>query len=179
MGGGGKNKGNYSANNRPCKRVNSLTKILVLTDRDIFSESRIIVPINYPNNHWTLGVFYMEEKQLTIYDSQGNHDENAVNNLWMFLDNEYRSKTNQGLPGDWVYERDHRTPLQSNGDDCGVFICLYADFLSLNLPLIFDAKSLPNIRMRLAKLAIEEHANFSDIINDSVKIEKAWKTIMA
>lgn len=179
MGWRGGNQGNYIAN-KPLvslQLVNSLTKFFALAGRDIFSVSRVLVPIN-TDEHWTLGVFYMEEKRLTIYDSLGGHDEVAINNLWDFLNNEYVSNTNQKMPGDWVYERDKRTPQQLNGLDCGVFICLFADFLSLNLPLIFQGERIPNIRMRFAKLAIEEHANFSDHKNDSPNIERAWKTIL-
>jgi sentrin-specific protease 1 len=124
----------------------------------------------------------MEEKRLTIYDSTGRQDKQAIRNLWRYLNSEYVSKTNKSMPEDWVYEHAPNTPLQDNGVDCGVFICLFADFISLNLPLIFDAQSMPNIRMRLAKLAIEDHADFSGVTNSKVdqeKIQKAWKTIMA
>jgi sentrin-specific protease 1 len=36
---------------------------------DILSKRRIYCPINISNNHWTLGVIYMEEKKVVYYDS--------------------------------------------------------------------------------------------------------------
>ena len=49
------------------------------------------------------------------------------------------------------------TTLQSNDFDCGIFICLYAAFLDIRLPLSFSQHDTPNVRTAwMAHEMIEE-----------------------
>lgn len=43
-------------------------------------------------------------------------------------------------------------PVQPSGndDDCGVFICMFADFISLNRPLTFNQEHITQCRERIA-----------------------------
>ncbi|KAI2509478.1 Ulp1 protease family [Fragilaria crotonensis] len=42
------------------------------------------------------------------------------------------------------------TPRQLNGFDCGVFTCMFADFLSNDCPLVFSQKHITQCRERIA-----------------------------
>ena len=42
------------------------------------------------------------------------------------------------------------TPRQENGFDCGVFTCMYADFLSMGYPLTFNQEHIAKCRQRIA-----------------------------
>ena len=47
-------------------------------------------------------------------------------------------------------------PLQSNDYDCGIFICLFAAFLDIRLPLSFSQHDTRNVRAWMAHEMIEE-----------------------
>jgi hypothetical protein len=49
-----------------------------------------------------------------------------------------------------------QVPLQSNDYDCGIFICLYAAFLDLGLPLSFSQHDTRNVRMWMTHVMITE-----------------------
>ena len=40
-------------------------------------------------------------------------------------------------------------PRQENGYDCGVFACMYAEFLSRNCGLVFSQRQMPYLRRRM------------------------------
>ena len=48
-------------------------------------------------------------------------------------------------------------PIQKHGNDCGVFMCKFADYLSGNLELRFEAGDMPYFRDRMA-LELEAQA---------------------
>jgi len=49
-----------------------------------------------------------------------------------------------------------QVPLQSNDFDCGIFICLYAAYLDLRLPLSFSQHHTRNVRAWMTHEMIEE-----------------------
>jgi hypothetical protein len=64
-----------------------------------------------------------------------------------------------------------QVPLQSNGYDCGIFICLYAAFLDMRLPLCFSQHDTRNVRMWMAHEMIEEGKILKmshSVLNDSL-----------
>ncbi|KAF4101502.1 hypothetical protein G5714_017934 [Onychostoma macrolepis] len=66
-----------------------------------------------------------------------------------YLTKEYRVKKGCVLEGSrWTVARmrTNAIPKQVNGDDCGVFACKYADFLSQGKPLTFRECDIPLFR---------------------------------
>lgn len=131
-----------------------------------------------------LAVFFVEEKVFTLYDSNNVAEQDfaaaasrdqVINNLWCFLEADLHAQNSQSIPGAWVYEHDSHIPQESNGNDCGIFICMFADFISLNLPLEFDSSHMPGMRLRLAQTAIELSANFTgDAKIQEDRLKEAW-----
>lgn len=116
----------------------------------------------------------MDDKRLTVYDSGGKTDPQVIHNLWKFLKNEYGTTNNESMPSGWVYRQDGRVPQQGNNNDCGVFVCMFADFLTLNLPLVFEQEDMVNIRWRLAHMAIMLHANFASQGLSVCQLKDVW-----
>ncbi len=62
--------------------------------------------------------------------------------LLKYLKDEWKRKKGIGhLPDEsrWkIVGNKSEIPAQTNGFDCGVFTCMYADFLSMGSPLLFD-----------------------------------------
>ena len=119
--------------------------------KDIFSLSKIFFPVNQGNQHWTLLVAFMKEKRIQFYDSMGGSGKEYLNAIYRYLQDEHLDKKKCELPGDWELRTcDGSTPRQLNGYDCGVFTCMFADFLSTGSPFVFGQDHVTHCRERIA-----------------------------
>ena len=53
-----------------------------------------------------------------------------------------------GDNGPWTL-RKLEVPFQKNGYDCGVFACMYADYLASGTPMDFSQSDIPVMRSRM------------------------------
>jgi sentrin-specific protease 1 len=98
---------------------------------DIFSLDKVLFPINIFNRHWALAVAFMQQKKIVYYDSQSagnNSGMSHLSTLRRYIQDEAAAKHRQFVLGEWklVIEQ---VPQQMNGNDCGVFTCLFADLV--------------------------------------------------
>ena len=49
---------------------------------------------------------------------------------------------------DWTFVSNQNIPYQRNGYDCGMFACVYAEYLSRNENFDFEQKHMPYLRDR-------------------------------
>jgi Ulp1 family protease len=73
--------------------------------------------------------------------------------LMQYLKDEWRAKKGGELPNqdEWdLVTCKADTPQQRNGYDCGVFTCMFADFLSMGRPLAFSQQHITQCRERIA-----------------------------
>lgn len=142
---------------------------------DLFQLRTIFVPVNVFNKHWILVVLYMNQKRIEIYDSMIVHLEDTIRcrigkRLLRYLDDEHKHLHDRSMPDQHLW-RLHPSgpdvPQQKNNWDCGVFMCVFADFLSLGLPLIFEQRHVSKIRGHII-LAIHGHPN---AVNDDPEIK--------
>lgn len=109
---------------------------------DIFKLDKLLIPINIPNVHFFLACVFVKEKKIEVFDSLGSKDgrKDYVNNIKNYLFDEYKRKHDNKDPKywkDWIYNCSTRPVCKQTGgsNDCGLFTCLYMDFLLLNLPM--------------------------------------------
>ncbi|KAL7427955.1 hypothetical protein ACHAXH_002583 [Discostella pseudostelligera] len=121
--------------------------------KDIFKLKYILCPINLDNMHWTSAVIFMEEKRIQYYDSLGGTDMLKLEGLLQYVKDEFKAK-NDGKEMDateWELVGCTRdTPRQRNGFDCGVFTCMFCDFISKDCPLVFNQEHIDQCRDRIA-----------------------------
>ena len=121
--------------------------------KDIFNLKYILCPINLDNMHWTSAVIYMEEKRIQYYDSMGGTDRAKLKGLLEYVKDEYKVK-NGGQEMDiseWeLVSCTSDTPRQRNGFDCGVFTCMFCDFISRDCALVFNQSHIDLCRDRIA-----------------------------
>ena len=105
---------------------------------DLSNANTIYVPINITKEHWILGIIYPQKQLVEICDSF-NHKNTKYNEpkrakvyghvLLLFMADRAKSRS---LPFDqlvWsIVEKE--CPQQINGNDCGVFVSIYALFHS-------------------------------------------------
>jgi sentrin-specific protease 1 len=113
--------------------------------KDIFKLHKIFFPINIGEMHWVCVVVQMKEREILMYDSLGG-DRNRkkyLETIFRYLKDEHMDKKGTPLPEIHQWKlRSVRMPVQNNGHDCGVFVCIVALFLSMDLPLQFNQSEI-------------------------------------
>jgi len=124
---------------------------------DIFGLKYLIIPVNLNNKHWVLAVICMAEKKIRWFDSLGGTNDTILRGLLSYLKDEWKSKVRSQpfQDTDWeLVNCPSDLPRQNNTKDCGVFLCLFAAYLSLELPLDFGPDSILNARARIGHAVI-------------------------
>lgn len=124
--------------------------------KDIFNLEKIFFPINVSGLHWCCAVIFIEKKRIEFFDSMGGSGLHYLEALKRYLMDEWQSKKGGNpLPDadQWKLitgnDRDD-VPKQQNTYDCGVFTCMFADFISRDIPLLFSQSHINECRKRIA-----------------------------
>jgi len=120
--------------------------------KDIFALDKICVACNVLQTHWTCVVIFMQEKRIQFYDSMRGDGYHYSDGLLQYLKDEWAAKKGGELPDadKWrIVGAETGIPRQLNGFDCGVFTCMFADFLSVDRPLSFDQSHIDQCRHRI------------------------------
>ena len=108
---------------------------------NVFEKERIFFPINIGNTHWTLLVLFVQEKKICYYDSMSGRGNRYLNAIMQWLEdvgqnpiNNIQEKVHVDREG-WTLLNVEGLPQQDNGFDCAMFLCMYSDFITDDLPL--------------------------------------------
>ncbi|XP_039930749.1 sentrin-specific protease 2 isoform X2 [Hirundo rustica] len=118
---------------------------------DIFEHDIILVPIHL-RTHWTLLAVDLREKTIKYFDSLGQKGDHICKTILKYLEEESREKRNIELTAsEWTLHSmsTQEIPQQNNGNDCGVFVCKFADFISRDKPIIFTPEHMPYFRRKM------------------------------
>jgi sentrin-specific protease 1 len=146
--------------------------------KDIFKLSKIVFPINQNQMHWICAVAFMDEKRIQAYDSMGSSCQSYLQHIFQYIKDEHMDKKGTPLPdadkwnlvpctsdtphqrnGKFIVDRfgcllvgllHNNCKLLSLGYDCGVFTCMFADFVSKDCPLVFNQTHITQCRERIA-----------------------------
>ena len=70
--------------------------------------------------------------------------------LLKYLQNEHIDKMKTSLDLDnWVMKTVKGIPTQTNGHDCGIFLCTYAEYISANKNFNFNQKNIAYFRSQI------------------------------
>lgn len=122
--------------------------------KDIFKLDKIFFVCNISGMHWTCVCAFMTEKRIQFYDSMGGSGHDYVEGVFQYFQDEWKSKHDGEMPDadQWQVNGDTPmgTPKQRNGHDCGVFTCMFCDFLSMDRALTFTQHHVDQCRDRIA-----------------------------
>ncbi|XP_023164790.2 ubiquitin-like-specific protease 1 [Drosophila hydei] len=118
---------------------------------DIFSKDIIPVPVHVSNVHWCMAIIHMKNKTIRYYDSMGKPNSEVLNALENYLLEESLDKRKKPFDtSDFTIENVQNVPHQTNGSDCGVFSCMFAEYITRNKPLTFSQEHMEYFRKKMA-----------------------------
>ena len=122
---------------------------------DVFALYKLFIPVNISNKHWTLVVVHLEDKKIEYYDSMGGDGSKYVNAVHQYLSDEFNDKKKGAMPGKRNKITQMDGPRQQNNDDCGVFTCVSALWLSRGRNLDFNQDFITRAREYIAISILE------------------------
>ncbi|KFV08433.1 Sentrin-specific protease 2, partial [Tauraco erythrolophus] len=120
-------------------------------DVDLFKQDLIFVPVHM-RLHWTLVVIDIRKKTIKYFDSMGQKGGKTCETVFQYNLNESRERRNLELTfSEWTLRsmESYEIPQQSNGSDCGVFMCKFADYISRDKPITFTQSHMPYFRKKM------------------------------
>ncbi|XP_017043268.2 sentrin-specific protease 1 [Drosophila ficusphila] len=118
---------------------------------DLFSKDIIPVPVHCGDVHWCMAIIHMRDKSILYYDSIGKGNQPVLDALKIYIQEESMHKRN--LPfniSGFRIEKAKHMPRQTNSNDCGVFSCMVAEFITRDAPLNFTQSDMDYFRRKMA-----------------------------
>jgi SAM-dependent methyltransferase/predicted O-methyltransferase YrrM len=128
----------------------------------LLNYDKLYFPINIDQIHWVLAVIHLQdEKRIEYYDSLGGENANTyLKILKQWLNDEFQNRMPR-IPIPLFQEVvPDNIPRQSDGYNCGVFVIMYMDFLSDNLPFKYFIIDASFYRKKIAFHIIKTHLSY-------------------
>ena len=117
---------------------------------DIFSYDVIPVPVHVSNIHWCMAIIHLRDKYIRYYDSMGQPNRRVLEALVQYLKDESMDKRKEAFSTEgWLIESVPDCPRQMNGSDCGVFSCMFAEYISRDHRINFTQENMPYFRQKM------------------------------
>lgn len=104
-------------------------------DENLEAIDLLFFPI-YFNSHWSIIAVHKRINLIEYYDSLGKDGSMFVNVVRRFLGDYFLLKHNESRHFTIKESIDVNAPRQINGDDCGVFVLLFAYCISFQIPIL-------------------------------------------
>ena len=116
---------------------------------DVFAHDFLLVPV-HRGMHWCMAIIDMKEKVVRYYDSMNGRYQRCLDLLLTYLQKESLDKKKQAFDtSGWEKEHAEDIPQQNNGSDCGMFACMYAEYISRGAPITFTQDDMPYFRRKV------------------------------
>jgi hypothetical protein len=176
--------------NKNCQPHYKESKGLKAKRKDIFKSKHIFIPIQY-GNHFTCVVIIMEEgkRRIDYYDSlkanqtrlEGVYKYKLQISILQVVLSYLQAKhvklnKDKAWSNDWITNPSCSAPQQENRIDCGVFVCMYIDFILDGCKLDFTQKDKDSggwqRKMMLSILPVERDDKDEDEDNEYIQDEQ-------
>jgi len=98
----------------------------------------------------------MQQKRILYRDALGGDGKKYTTVIMQYLGDEMRDKLSVVMPKKEQAQWDVQpippaeSPQQQNKFDCGMFVCMYADYMLQDLPELFSQQDMPMLRRKLS-----------------------------
>ncbi|XP_032457372.1 sentrin-specific protease 1 [Nasonia vitripennis] len=116
---------------------------------DIFAKDIIVIPIHL-GIHWCMSIIDFRKRSIQYFDSMGSPNYKCLQVLKQYLQEESIDKKKKHFDFlDWTFECIKDIPQQMNGSDCGVFSCMFAEYICSNKTINFTQDDMPYFRNKM------------------------------
>lgn len=116
---------------------------------DLFAQDLVVVPIHL-DIHWCMSIIDLRDKAIVYYDSMGSSNPKCLAALKQYLQDESLDKKKKAYDmSDWKLKSAKDIPQQMNGSDCGVFSCMFAEYVCANKKITFTQQDMPYFRNKM------------------------------
>lgn len=116
---------------------------------DIFAQDLVVVPVHL-DIHWCMSIIDFRDKSITYYDSMGGNNPKCLAALKQYLQDESLDKKKLSYDmSDWILQSAKNIPQQMNGSDCGMFSCMFAEYVCANKKITFTQDDMPYFRNKM------------------------------
>ena len=116
---------------------------------DLFSHDLLLIPVHL-GMHWCMATIDMRTKCVRYYDSMLGDNDKCLEALLKYLEDEHQDKKSSPFEKTgWMAENVKDIPQQMNGSDCGMFACMFAEYLSRDADITFDQQHMPYFRRKM------------------------------
>ncbi|XP_075154447.1 ulp1 [Haematobia irritans] len=117
---------------------------------DIFSKDILPVPVHVGGVHWCMAIIHMKNRTIKYYDSMGTPNPTVLKALEQYLKDESMDKRKQPFDtSNFLIESVQGVPRQMNGSDCGVFSCMFAEYITRNKEITFSQQNMEYFRQKM------------------------------
>ena len=144
---------------------------------DIFALDKLLFLHNIGNAHWALVYVNIPGKRIEYIDSMGSKDKTkdktVINWVWKYLKGVHKRDTSTVIEEGWTYYcYGSSTPQQQqrDGNNCGVYALVAADYILSDLPLSFSGLNMPDFRNKIAYCLLQkgdDGVTLSELCNKS------------
>jgi len=118
---------------------------------DLFSKDIIPVPVHCNGVHWCMAIIHLRNKTIRYYDSKGKPNRPVLDALEKYLREESIFKPKKQFDtSDFVIESVQNIPRQLDGSDCGIFSCMFAEYITCDVPITFTQSEMLYFRKKMA-----------------------------
>jgi Ulp1 family protease len=117
----------------------------------ITTTSKILVPVNFEQDHWVLVSVDLEQKRLMYIDPYPTADRHnlVLHNVRRWLRDALEIEAD-AHPWEHLLDGPRHCPRQEDSCSCGVYLCAYALHLAYNREMLFEAADVPRFRRLIA-----------------------------
>lgn len=117
---------------------------------DIFAKDVIPVPVHVGGVHWCMAIIHLKSCTIKYYDSMGTPNPTILKALEQYLKDESMDKRKRTFDtSHFEIESVPDVPRQMNGSDCGVFSCMFAEFVTRNKAITFSQQQMEYFRQKM------------------------------
>lgn len=121
-------------------------------NKNVFDMDMLVIPMNQNENHWVMVVVNIKEKRIEFYDPLQQrrtiYTEMFFMQKWFAELAALQNFKTVNIQA-WGSQMMTNVPLQKDINNCGVYVCHFAEFLSRGVPLVIDQDNLEYLRNQI------------------------------
>ncbi|XP_037928322.1 sentrin-specific protease 1-like [Teleopsis dalmanni] len=117
---------------------------------DILEKDIIVVPVHVSGVHWCMAIIHLKNKSIKYYDSMGIPNPKVLSALEEYLKEESLDKKKIAFDtSGFLIESVNDVPRQMNSTDCGVFSCMFAEYITRDKAITFSQEHMEYFRQKM------------------------------